>query len=100
MNCDNIASKNFNHRKKIESTVQIIIASYYHIALSLRNNYRKMSAMRLSSLVYKFISGDKKSLNTLPATHRRRKLEVWALTQPQICNKTNSALIKLKKLAT
>jgi len=52
MNCDNFALKNFNCHKKIESIGPVIIASYYHIALSLRINYRKMSSMRLPSLVY------------------------------------------------
>jgi len=46
MNCDNIASKNFNYRKKSNPLVQIIIATYYGIALSLRINYRKMCSMR------------------------------------------------------
>jgi len=47
MNCDNIASKNFNYRKKIESSGP----NHYRIAFSLRINYRKMSSMRLPSLV-------------------------------------------------
>jgi len=33
-------------KKKSNLLVQIIIASYYRIVLSLRNNYRKMSSMR------------------------------------------------------
>jgi len=46
MNCDNIASKKFYLLlKKSNPLVQIIIASYYRIALSLRYNYRKMSSM-------------------------------------------------------
>jgi len=41
--------KNFNYRKKIES----IGPGHYRIALSLRINYRKMSSMRLPSLVFR-----------------------------------------------
>jgi len=47
MNCDNIASKTFQLSQKIES----IGPDHYHIALSLRINYCKMSSMRLPSLV-------------------------------------------------
>jgi len=52
MNCKNIASTKFQlSQKKSNPLVQIIIASYYRIALSLRINYRKMSSMRLPSLL-------------------------------------------------
>jgi len=52
-NCDNIASKKILiiAKKKSNPLVQIIIASYYRIALSLCNKYRKMSSMRLPSLL-------------------------------------------------
>jgi len=47
MNCDNIASKNFNYRKKNQiHWSRSVSASYYRIELSLRINYRKMSSMR------------------------------------------------------
>jgi len=48
MNCDNIALKIFNYRKKIE----FIGPDHYRIAYSLRINYRKMSSMRLPSLLW------------------------------------------------
>jgi len=42
MNCDNIASKNFQlSQKKSNPLVQSIIPSYYRIALSLRINIAK-----------------------------------------------------------
>jgi len=37
-------------QKKSNPLVQVIIASYYRIALSLSNNYRKMSSMRCDAI--------------------------------------------------